>query len=199
MTAQPPPAEAQEVVAPSSACAGLLRDKRVEGDILPDVIAADGCGIGSPLLLKTILLENGTRIPLAPPVLMRCSLAAALAEWVRADVVAALVGENLRLTGLASAGGYECRSRNRVAGAVPSEHGRGNAIDISAFAVTPGPQLAIASQNASRGFFQKIRQGACARFMTVLGPGSDGFHETHMHLDLQERRGGTHFCQWHIE
>ena len=194
---QPPPTAAQG--AAGSACAGLLRDKWVEGDLLPDVIGADGCGIGLPLLLKAILLENGNRIPVAPPALMRCTLAATLAQWVRADVVPALEGGNLRLTGLASAGGYECRGRNRVASAVPSAHGHGNAIDISAFAVTPGPPLAIASQNASRDLFQKIRQSACARFMTVLGPGSDGLHETHMHLDMQERRSGTHFCQWQIK
>ena len=32
--------------------------------------------------------------------------------------------------------------------------------------------------------------------MTVLGPGSDGHHETHIHLDLAERRNDYKICQW---
>lgn len=196
--AQPPSSAAQESVVPDATCAGLLRDKAMEGDLLPDVIGASGCGIVSPVLLKTILLENGARITVDPPVLMRCALAAALVQWVRADVVAALADDKLRLTGLASAGGYECRSRNRVVGAAPSEHGRGNAIDISAFLVAPDSPLAQGGPAASSDVLQKLRDSACARFMTVLGPGSDGFHDTHIHLDLQPRRGETHFCQWQI-
>ena len=196
--AQPLPAAAQDDVSLDADCAGLLRDKRMEGDILPDVMGANGCGIVSPVLLKTILLENGAKIAVTPPVLMRCTLAAALVQWLRADVAVALAGDNQRLTGLASAGGYECRSRNRIAGSAPSEHGHGNAIDIAAFLVAPGPPLAIGSAAASRDVFQKIHQSACARFMTVLGPGSDGFHESHLHLDLQPRRSETHICQWQI-
>ena len=41
-----------------------------------------------------------------------------------------------------------------------------------------------------------MRQSACARFTTVLGPGSDKDHETHLHVDLAERRGGYRMCQW---
>jgi hypothetical protein len=32
----------------------------------------------------------------------------------------------------------------------------------------------------------------------VLGPGSDGYHEEHIHLDLAERRNGYKLCQWEI-
>jgi Extensin-like protein C-terminus len=28
-----------------------------------------------------------------------------------------------------------------------------------------------------------VRESACRTFTTVLGPGSDGYHETHVHLD----------------
>ena len=38
----------------------------------------------------------------------------------------------------------------------------------------------------------------CARFTTVLGPGSDWYHEDHVHLDLAERRNGYRICQWEI-
>ena len=39
---------------------------------------------------------------------------------------------------------------------------------------------------------------ACARFSTVLGPGSDGHHEEHIHVDLAERRGGYKMCEWDV-
>ncbi len=38
----------------------------------------------------------------------------------------------------------------------------------------------------------------CARFSTVLGPGSDWYHEDHIHLDLMERRGNYKICQWNV-
>jgi hypothetical protein len=32
----------------------------------------------------------------------------------------------------------------------------------------------------------------------VLGPGSDGYHEAHVHVDLAERRSGHRMCQWDV-
>jgi hypothetical protein len=32
----------------------------------------------------------------------------------------------------------------------------------------------------------------------VLGPGSDGYHEDHIHLDLLERRNNYKICQWDV-
>jgi hypothetical protein len=43
-----------------------------------------------------------------------------------------------------------------------------------------------------------LRASACARFSTVLGPGSDGNHEEHIHVDLAERRGGYKMCEWEV-
>jgi hypothetical protein len=47
-------------------------------------------------------------------------------------------------------------------------------------------------------FREELRKVACAKFTTVLGPGSDGYHEEHIHLDLAERRGGYRLCQWNV-
>ena len=43
-----------------------------------------------------------------------------------------------------------------------------------------------------------MRDSACRRFTTVLGPGSDSYHESHIHLDLIERRKGFRMCQWEV-
>jgi hypothetical protein len=43
-----------------------------------------------------------------------------------------------------------------------------------------------------------MKTSACARFTTVLGPGSDGYHEDHIHVDLMERHNGYRICQWNV-
>ena len=41
-----------------------------------------------------------------------------------------------------------------------------------------------------------LRASACSRFSTVLGPGSDAYHASDLHLDLQRRPRGYKLCQW---
>jgi hypothetical protein len=43
-----------------------------------------------------------------------------------------------------------------------------------------------------------VLHSVCARFTTVLGPGSDGYHEDHIHLDLMERHNNYKICQWDV-
>ncbi len=45
---------------------------------------------------------------------------------------------------------------------------------------------------------ETVLHSACTRFSTVLGPGSDGYHEDHIHLDLMERRNNYRICQWDV-
>ena len=45
---------------------------------------------------------------------------------------------------------------------------------------------------------ESVLHSACTRFPTVLGPGSDWYHEDHIHLDLMERRGNYRICQWNV-
>jgi hypothetical protein len=32
----------------------------------------------------------------------------------------------------------------------------------------------------------------------VLGPGSDGYHEDHIHLDLMQRHNNYKICEWNV-
>jgi hypothetical protein len=50
----------------------------------------------------------------------------------------------------------------------------------------------------SKPFREAVRASACARFTTVLGPGSDAYHAGHIHLDLAVRRNGYRICQWTV-
>ena len=45
---------------------------------------------------------------------------------------------------------------------------------------------------------ENVLHSVCARFSTVLGPGSDWYHEDHIHLDLMERRNNYRICQWNV-
>jgi hypothetical protein len=43
-----------------------------------------------------------------------------------------------------------------------------------------------------------MRESACHRFTTVLGPGADSHHNNHIHLDILERHRGGRICQWDV-
>jgi hypothetical protein len=93
---------------------------------------------------------------------------------------------------------YECRGRNRVAGAKLSEHGHANALDVRALKLANGQSIALTERATPRDLRESVLQSMCARFSTVLGPGSDGYHEDHIHLDLIERRSNYRICQWAV-
>ena len=45
---------------------------------------------------------------------------------------------------------------------------------------------------------EALRDSACHRFTTVLGPGADSYHNNHIHLDILERTHGLRICQWDV-
>lgn len=149
-------------------------------------------------MLQAVVLPRGERIKVEPPATLRCALATALAAWMRDDLAPMGAKEGIRLVRIENYDSYSCRGRNRVIGAKLSEHGRANAIDIRAFGLADGSALRPTDPAVSRAFREAMRVTACRRFTTVLGPGSDGYHESHVHVDLAARRGGFRLCQWDI-
>ena len=93
---------------------------------------------------------------------------------------------------------FECRGRNRVVGAKLSEHGKGNAVDVRSFVLADGRSIGLTDISVAKDFRDGIRDSACHRFTTVLGPGADAQHESHIHLDLIERTQGYRMCQWDV-
>ena len=79
-----------------------------------------------------------------------------------------------------------------------SEHGRANALDVRAFKLANGQSISLTDRTVSRELRESVLHSMCARFTTVLGPGSDGYHEDHIHLDLMERRNNYKICQWDV-
>jgi hypothetical protein len=184
--------------------AKILTDHRVIGEGLAPIAEAGGCGIAAPLRIDAIMLADGTKVALSPQVTLRASLASAIADWVRDDLAPAIAAKGDRLARIEGTGGYECRGRNRIAGAKLSEHAIGNALDLQAFVTEHGRRLAVAMPKSdaasdTQAFFTVMKQTACLRFATVLGPGADSNHAEHVHVDLEARRHGAHICQWNLK
>jgi hypothetical protein len=156
------------------------------------------CGIAEMVRLEAVRLRDGTRLALNPPTMMRCSMAEAMAGFIRDDVAPAAEGLGSTLDAIVNFDSYECRGRNRIAGARVSEHGKGNAIDIKGVRLANGKLVDLTDPAASKDFRNGVRAAACQRFSTVLGPGSDPYHENHIHLDLARRSRGYTMCQWDV-
>jgi hypothetical protein len=165
---------------------------------IPDINGAGGCGGTDLVRLEAVVLADKSKVPLKPPAILRCTMASAVADWVRSDMAPLASELGSKLTDLDNFDSFECRGRNRVVGAILSEHGRANALDVRGLRLANGQFIGLTERGFSHEVRDKVLASVCARFTTVLGPGSDWYHEDHIHLDLAERRGGYRLCQWNV-
>lgn len=194
----PAQADAKPQPKPPSACRLALTDQIAIAPSIPDITGAGGCGGTDLVKLEAVVLPDGSRVAVTPAAILRCPMAAELAAWVRSDVAPLANSLESRLAGLDNFDSYECRGRNRVRGAKLSEHGRANAIDIRGLKLANGRMVSLTDRASPRPIRENVRQSMCDRFSTVLGPGSDGYHEDHIHIDLAQRRKDYRMCQWDV-
>lgn len=165
---------------------------------LPRLIGPEACGGSDMLRLEAALRSDGARIELKPAPVLRCEFAESVAAWLRDEAAPRVEKLGAPLRTVETYDDFECRGRNRVAGAKLSEHGKGNAVDLRAFVLADGRAFELTDVSVAKEFRDEIRDSACHRFTTVLGPGADAYHETHIHLDLIERKQGYRMCQWDV-
>jgi hypothetical protein len=184
--------------APPSACRLALSEEIAIAPSIPDIHGPGDCGGEDLVRLEAVVLPDKHLVSLKPAAILRCAMASAIADWIRTDV--APIGASLGsvISDLDNFDSFECRGRNRVAGAKLSEHGRANALDVRAFRLANGQSISLIDRMVSREIRENVLHSACARFSTVLGPGSDWYHEEHIHLDLMERHNNYKICQWNI-
>jgi hypothetical protein len=190
--------ETAAAAAPAEPSACQLRLAKIAAfQPLPVIVGAGECGATDAVLMDNVILPDQTKVAIAPPATMRCPMAEEIADWVRDDVAPSLKDQPplRRLDNYAS---YDCRGRNNIRAAQLSEHGRADALDVRDFKLADGRELNLTDINVDKDWRDGIRASACARFSTVLGPGSDGFHEEHIHLDLAERHNGYKVCEWEV-
>ncbi len=71
--------------------------------------------------------------------------------------------------------------------ALLSEHAFANAIDVEGFVLRDGTVIEVAGGTRTGppvAFLREVTTGACEVFTTVLGPGFDDRHGSHLHLDM---------------
>ncbi|MBN8965309.1 MAG: extensin family protein [Rhizobiales bacterium] len=185
-----------DAVPESIACAERLA-KIAHYRPLPRRTVDAQCAAVDLVQLDRIIMPDRSTVTFAPAPTLQCGMAEAVAEWVRSDVAGATAELGAPLAAIADNDSYHCRPRNNVAGAKLSEHGKGNALDVTAVKLRNGRVLNLTDRRVAKPFRERMRADACARFSTVLGPG-DPYHADHIHLDLAQRSNGYKICQWDV-
>lgn len=147
----------------------------------------EDCGIGNPVGLQGIG-DNETEMVFPGTVLVSCSFAQVVSDWLLEDVAQAALHQMASpLVRIGSGPGYQCRRRNNLPDGKLSEHALGKALDLTHFEFSDGATVSIEEdwgKNTAKGrFLKEIHAAACKRFTTVLGPDSDPNHRSHFHLD----------------
>ncbi len=176
-------------------CLASLTRRSVEFIVEKTVQDAKGCSVSHPVRLISVA-SGGATISLPAQPLLNCGFALRLATWL-SDVAAPVVHSFAKtpLKAVATGPGYVCRTRNNQKGAKISEHGFGNAIDITGFQVAGRRQInvSIMPDGPTRQvrMLSALRTSSCGYFTTVLGPGTNAAHRSHFHLDY-----GKHGRSW---
>ncbi len=166
----------------------ICGDADIRGTAIPRIEdATSGCGIDLPVRVTDV-----AGVHLSPAATLNCDATRTLKTWITTVLKPAFRFD--RVTELRVYASYACRGRNNVKGAKISEHAKGNAIDIGE--ITTARRGTLTVQNDFKGArgsaIRKAYKGACGIFGTTLGPGSDGYHENHMHFDIARYRSGSY-------
>ncbi len=186
--------ETKGLLPPASSCA---TDPSRLGDTekISDIDMGNGCFVHNAYRVRSL-----AGVSFSQAATTNCGVANTTAHWLDKVVQPAAqdaFGE--RVVGIDMAAAFSCRPRNNKRGGKLSEHGMGNAIDISGFTLESGRKVIVEQGwfggRDAKVFLRQVRAEACGPFKTVLGPGSDSHHKDHIHLDLQQRRRGGNYCR----
>ncbi len=101
--------------------------------------------------LEAIVLPDKRQVSVKPAAILRCTMASALADWVRSDIAPLAASLGSTISDLDNFDSFECRGRNRIVGAKLSEHGRANALDVRAFKFADGSSISLTDRTVPRG------------------------------------------------
>ncbi len=186
--------ETKGLIAPEGSC--QIKPSRIGlAEKIRNIDEGNGCEIPNAWRVQSI-----GSVAFSRPAIMNCGMAEPMKDWLEDMVQPAAqrtFGESVVSVDVAAS--YACRPRNNQWGGKMSEHGFGNAIDISAFTLESGRKVTVLAgwrgESDERRFLRTVHGEACREFRTVLGPESDSAHRDHFHLDLQARRNGGSYCR----
>jgi hypothetical protein len=192
-----PPALANSVVAaPFVAAYNDVRERMYftrDDECLRELAAAsvDFRFVAAPPHRDACAFRNVVRVLpgalLGRPLYMTCRLALSLRRFEQAVLQPAAARYFAQpVVRLLEDGVRNCRTVEGYRSLL-SEHAFANAIDVAGFVLRDGTEIDVANDRADSGthaaFVREVTQGACTVFSTVLGPGFDERHGSHVHLD----------------
>lgn len=167
-------------------CVSDLTSRKVIFEQAGDV-TQQGCRLSSAIELTAVPTAFGD-VGVSGNPAMLCSFVRQFSDWVRdvgAPLTLAYTGQKLWRIEVGSS--FRCSARYDKPGQVPSEHAKGDAIDIFAFVLADNRSLHVKPEESDtpveRDLIRVLRTTACAYFTTVLGPGTDPAHAEHFHFD----------------
>jgi hypothetical protein len=168
-------------------------NRRPDGFGEANFLGTEGSGICTVRDAWNVRAVSG--VAFSQPATANCAVINSFRDWIdNAVQPAAEAAYGSRVSQVQIAATFACRPRNGRRGAKLSEHGFGNAIDVSGFTFANGRTLSVEDDYYRSDFLQLVRKRACGRFKTVLGPGSDSSHKDHFHFDLANRKSGSNYC-----
>ena len=177
-------------LADDATCFGALDKAGIDLERLPDEEKGEGCVFESVARLEQSLISWGGGVTL------RCPMLAGLALWERhtlQPLAEAML--NQKIIRIRHFGTYACRNINNASSGRRSQHASANAIDIAGFVLADGSEVSVLEdwgKETPRGeFLRQVRDQACRRFSTVLGPDYNALHANHFHFD----NGGFRICR----
>ena len=177
----------------TESCFQMLRAIGAKFTVAAATVDYGKCSVENPVNLRSVTIKQNTiDLPEAP--LLNCKFALQFSKWLSESGAPILAAQmNSPVERISTGPGFECRGRNGDGTAKVSEHGYGNAVDISTFRLRNGKTLNVADSTLLPG----VRASACGYFTTVLGPGANAAHDSHFHFDMgvHGKSGNYRICQ----
>jgi len=146
------PVAQPSVAAEPSACRLRLTPDIATAPSLPPITGPGECGAPDVVRLEAVVLGDHSAVALAPPAILRCTMAEAVASWVREEAAPRVQELGGTLKSIQNLASYDCRSQNNIKGANLSEHGRANALDIHSLKLADGKALCSPTRMSPRIF-----------------------------------------------
>ena len=171
------------------ACYTVLDNSDLIVQKLDDQITGENCAYKNVAMLERSTISYGGNI------ILKCPALVALAIWERHDLQPlAIKMFNQKIIRVRHYGTYACRNVNNAKQGRRSQHAYANAIDIAGFVLADGTEISVLNDwgetTAKGDFLQAVKQAACGKFSTVLGPDYNTAHHNHFHFD----HGGGSIC-----
>ncbi len=168
-------------------CVSELTSRKVLFQQVGDV-TQQGCKLSGAVRLESVTTAFGA-VSISGEPAMLCSFARQFSGWVREVAAPLTFGyAGQRLMRIETGQGFACKARYDKPGGVPSEHAKGDALDIVSFVLADDRRIdgeaTRQGTSLTRDLVHALRMTACGYFTTVLGPGADAAHEAHFHFDF---------------